>query len=829
MQTGPLVLIIVLILTAALSVVLSVRLRIRTHSLKNKLKSHILFEEILERLSRTFVNIPPENVNGAIDEAMKLTCDRLGIDFGVLWEWTADEPRFLTVTHFYRPAGGPPIPDRLDSNEIFPWALSEMQAGRTIAVSTNALPPGAERDRMTFEYYGIKSALAVPMSVGGKDLLGVLCLCMTRENRSWPPDLVKNLQLVADVFASALLRKIANEALRESEERLSVASAAAGAGLWILDVNTRIFWATPHVLDMFGFPHDSPLSLDDFLAMVYPEDRTRVAEGVRDLSLSISDMQIEYRIIRSDGALRWIVSRGRRQLDPYGKAIRLMGISFDITERKEAESAAGEIESTITAIIESTEDLIWSVDSERFGLLTFNTALAEYFYRGTGVRITKGMNPDDMVGGAFTPLFAAKWRAFYERALQDGPYSEEYVVASGELTLLLSFTLLSRDGKVFGVSVFGKDITERKRMAEKIAAASQEWQATFDSIPDLVMILDREHRVLQANAAVGSFLGIPPEMIIGQYCHVLMHGDDHRSCPVKIVRETKKHEERMIYEEKWKKWLDISVDPILDENGDIVRIVHTVKDVTEQKRIEAEALDSRREMLRMERVLRMGELTASLAHELNQPLTSILNNARAALRFMDSGALAEDELRDILNDIANDDRRAGEIIRSIRSMVKHEDAVRTSVPLNDVVRQVISLYNSEAIIRNITVETSLADNLPDVNIDIVQIEQVLTNLLMNAAESMAAMNGERKIFLRTGPGEGRRVRLALSDTGPGIEKKNLGRIFEPFFTTKRSGLGMGLSLSRSIIEAHGGHMWAGNNADRGMTFYFDLPSREGEA
>jgi two-component system sensor kinase FixL len=401
------------------------------------------------------------------------------------------------------------------------------------------------------------------------------------------------------------------------------------------------------------------------------------------------------------------------------------------------------------------------------------------------------------------------------------------MTSAGLKTLLLSFSLLKRDGKVFGVSVFGKDITEGKRMAEKLAAASQEWQSTFDSIPDLVMILDPEHTVLQANAAVGLFLGLPSDKITGQHWHTLIHGDEDGVPPAGILGYLKKHEEGTIYAEKWQKWLAISVDPILDKNQNIVRLVLTIKDITQQKRNEAEAMNSRREMLRMERVLRMGELTASLAHELNQPLTSILNNARAALRFLDSGALTEDELRDILSDIATDDKRAGDIIRSLRSMVKREESEIVSVPLNDIVRKVVSLFNSEAIIRDIRVETFLTDDLPNVNIDIVQIQQVLTNLMMNAAESMIQEGRDRKISIRTEAGGGHRARVAVSDTGTGIEEKDIGKIFDPFFTTKRSGLGMGLSLSRSIIEAHGGHMGVENNTGRGATFYFDLPAREG--
>jgi two-component system sensor kinase FixL len=152
----------------------------------------------------------------------------------------------------------------------------------------------------------------------------------------------------------------------------------------------------------------------------------------------------------------------------------------------------------------------------------------------------------------------------------------------------------------------------------------------------------------------------------------------------------------------------------------------------------------------------------------------------------------------------------------------------TAISINDVVRKVVSLFNSEAIIRGIRVETCLTDDLPNVNIDIIQVQQVLTNLLMNAAESMVGEGRDRKISIRTEAGGGHRARVVVSDTGTGIEEKDIRKIFDPFFTTKRSGLGMGLSLSRSIVEAHGGRMGVENNTGKGAIFYFDLPAGEGE-
>jgi signal transduction histidine kinase len=249
----------------------------------------------------------------------------------------------------------------------------------------------------------------------------------------------------------------------------------------------------------------------------------------------------------------------------------------------------------------------------------------------------------------------------------------------------------------------------------------------------------------------------------------------------------------------------------------------------ERKRAEQEAYDARRELTRMERLSRMGELSASLSHELNQPLTAILSNARAALRFLHSGKLDLAELEEILQDIVKDDKRAGDIIRNLRAMVKPEEGEQELTSINDVLHETVALFRSEAIIRNVRIETDLADALPPLHVNKVQIQQVLINLMTNAAESMTGEeSAERIIVLRTAAsGEGV-VKVAVRDFGSGIEEQALQRIFEPFFTTKRSGLGMGLSLSRSIIESHGGHIWAENNPDKGITFYFDLPGSRGE-
>ena len=216
-------------------------------------------------------------------------------------------------------------------------------------------------------------------------------------------------------------------------------------------------------------------------------------------------------------------------------------------------------------------------------------------------------------------------------------------------------------------------------------------------------------------------------------------------------------------------------------------------------------------------------MTASLAHELNQPLAAILSNAQAALRFLKSDKPDLNEFQEIMQDIISDDQRAGNVIRSLRSMMKREEGEKKPIILNDVLNDVIQIFRSEAIFRNVRIETELDRPLPPVLGDKGQLQQVVLNIIMNGSEAMSETPPEqRKLILRTQVKDDG-IRVTVRDFGPGIDKENVDRIFQPFFTTKRTGLGMGLALCRTIVEAHEGHIWAENHSDGGTTFFIELP------
>jgi C4-dicarboxylate-specific signal transduction histidine kinase len=247
-------------------------------------------------------------------------------------------------------------------------------------------------------------------------------------------------------------------------------------------------------------------------------------------------------------------------------------------------------------------------------------------------------------------------------------------------------------------------------------------------------------------------------------------------------------------------------------------------EIIEHSRSEEESRRLREELAHLTRVASIGELTTSLGHELNQPLAAIMSNAQAIQHMLKSNTPDMGEVRDALTDIINDNRRAGEVIRSLRKLLKQGDMTRIPVDINRVIQETISLVNSDFIISNISLTLDLSADLLHVMGDRIQLQQVILNLILNGFEAMRGVESDsRELIVRTRYDSLSTVILEVQDSGIGIDAGKLEKVFDPFFTTKPDGLGMGLSINRSIIEAHGGRMWATRNPAGGAIFSFNLP------
>jgi signal transduction histidine kinase len=260
-------------------------------------------------------------------------------------------------------------------------------------------------------------------------------------------------------------------------------------------------------------------------------------------------------------------------------------------------------------------------------------------------------------------------------------------------------------------------------------------------------------------------------------------------------------------------------------NGQPARMRGASLDITKRKQAEEQAARQRNEMAHLSRVTMLGELSGSIAHELNLPLSAILSNAQAAQRVLANGAIDLTELREILNDIVTEDKRASEVIRRLQLWLKKGEVKQHSLCINEVIQDVLKLVHSDLINQKVVVDCELARSLPTITGDPVQLQQVLLNLVVNACDAMTDCNtSERRLLIRTGTENGSgAVVVSVTDRGGSIPAEKMKQIFEPFFSTKAKGMGLGLSVCHSIIAAHRGQLWATNNADCGATFHLSLP------
>ena len=283
-------------------------------------------------------------------------------------------------------------------------------------------------------------------------------------------------------------------------------------------------------------------------------------------------------------------------------------------------------------------------------------------------------------------------------------------------------------------------------------------------------------------------------------------------------------EYRLILPDGVVRWMSTRGSVQFDSAGKPARLLGISMDITARKQAELDAQRGRAELSHLSRVALMGEMSASIAHELNQPLAGILSNAAAGQRFIDRGDVDLREIREVLGDIIADGRRASDVIRGIRGMVKKEKMARRSVDLNEVVTDALRMASPDAVLRSCQLETSLDENLPAINGDPVQLQQVLLNLVINAFDAMRdTQPSSRKVLITTQSNGDGTVRISVRDHGVGIAEGMRDRLFDPFFSTKTEGLGMGLAIVRSIVESHGGTVTAEKADGGGTRFEFVLP------
>jgi len=307
-----------------------------------------------------------------------------------------------------------------------------------------------------------------------------------------------------------------------------------------------------------------------------------------------------------------------------------------------------------------------------------------------------------------------------------------------------------------------------------------------------------------------------------------VHAAFDRACASHGIFES---EHRLVLPYGKTRWVIVRGRCLEDEHGSLLELIGVTIDVSAQKQSDLQLQIQREEMAHLNRVALMGEMTASVAHELNQPLTAIANNAAAARRFLERGNINPALLQQLLQDMVADSQRAGEVIRGIRALVrKDKSVVRSVLNLNAVIADTLRLVGSDVLLRESVVTTEMDHNLPQVEAAPVQIQQVLLNLIMNSLDAVEALPPvERRILVSTRSLNGESAEVSVRDFGAGLPKDRPEKVFDHFFSTKQTGMGMGLTIVRSIIEMHGGTISAENAPDRGARFFFRLPAARADS
>jgi PAS domain S-box-containing protein len=397
------------------------------------------------------------------------------------------------------------------------------------------------------------------------------------------------------------------------------------------------------------------------------------------------------------------------------------------------------------------------------------------------------------------------------------PWAEDEVAFVGALASQVAEVLLN---------------AERERAIRNLRESEARFRSMANTAPVMIWMSGIDSGCTFVNDTWLRFVGRTMEQQLGDQWASGVHREDLAHCMDTYLKAFHSRQEftmeyRLRHHDGEYCWVIDHGAPRFAEDGTFVGYIGCVTDIDQRRRAEVELQQQRSELAHLSRVMILGELSGSLAHELNQPLTAILSNAQAALRFLArDGEVDLAEVRGILKDIVDEDKRAGEVIHRLRLLLKKGEVQQQPLDVNEVVADVLRLINSELMNHETSVSTELSPDLPSISGDRVQLQQVLLNLILNGCD---AMNGvappERQLVVRTETANGHGVRVSVSDRGCGIPPDRLERIFEPFYTTKSHGMGLGLAVCRTIIGAHAGSLSAMNNQDtRGATFNITIPA-----
>ncbi|MBY5720646.1 PAS domain-containing protein [Rhizobium leguminosarum] len=628
--------------------------------------------------------------------------------------------------------------------------------------------------------------------------------------------------------------KRAEQALRESEYTLRQIVETVPAQFWSLDPTGEPTQLNQRLLDYSGMRFEA-FKHGGWKKFVHPDDFSETERAFRHAIQTGTSYQAVHRLRRADGEFRWHHVRGEPLRDQQGRIVQWYGLSVDIDEGKRSEdllrrseaflAEAQRLSHTGASAYNATTILYWSEET----------------YRIFGFDPRDGIPSREAVWQRIHPDDQARVRADVENA-QNGieNFSSEFriILPDGTVKYLESIRhpIFSTDGQLVEVVATQIDVTERKRVEQALRESQAKFRDYAETASDWFWEIGPDYKftLLTENAFGSDSADLIGTMFSDHALDVEAEPETWRR--VWEALDLRKPFRDFVYRGMSSNgsamYVKASGKPVFDTDGEFRGYRGTSSDVTANMRAQEEherLLRLESDLAHMNRLSVMGELTASLSHEITQPIATARNNARAALNFLGRQPPDLEEVREALYSIVGDADRAGDIIDRIRDQIKKAPPRKSRFDLNQAINEVILLARSAVSQNGISVQTRLTKGLLAVEGDHVQLQQVVLNLILNAVEAMSTVGaGPRELLISTEQAQTGGVLVSVRDSGPGIDPERLDRIFEAFYTTKSTGLGMGLSICRSIIDAHGGRLWADANEPRGAAFQFTLPDAEKE-
>ncbi len=663
-------------------------------------------------------------------------------------------------------------------------------------------------------------------------------------------------------------RKHAEEELRRSEalaeQRFRLVVDTTPAMINTLRPDGYLDYVNKGWLDYFGFSLETALDRADVMKMfppskadmhgsewqpvIHPEDLPGFTDHWKSMLVSGKPDEHEARVRRFDGVYRWHLFRAVPLYDETGKLVKWYASAFDIEDRKRAEEALRRSEGYLANAqrLTSTGSWAWNVATRQ------SVYWSQENYRLLGFDPEGGIPSDEVFYQRIHPEDRDRVRreTILER-LDEGAHFDvdfrivlpggaiKYVRSTGHPVRNISGDLLEYVGTSIDVTERKRADEERERLLARERAAFDEAVAAQERFRDLVNSV--EGIVWEADVPSFQFsfiskqaervLGYPVERWLSEptFWKDHVHPDDRewalQFCQTATAeKRDREFEYRMIAADGSVVWLRDLVTVVV-EGDRATRVRGLMVDLTNRKQAEETLRQAQADLAHVTRVTTMGELTASLAHEVNQPIAAASMNASTCLRWLAGDTPNIEEARVAATRIVKDGTRAAEIISRIRLLFQKGTPVRELVGVNELIREMIVVLGGEATRYSISIRTELAADLPQVMGDRVQLQQVLMNLMINGIDAMKDVDGMRELSIKSQPAENEQLQVSVSDTGVGLPPKQADQIFNAFFTTKPHGTGMGLRISRSIIESHGGRLWAADNSPRGASFCFTLPAK----